>query len=153
MDRDTLFEEIRTKLREAQEDHVDDPWLYQDEDLIMACRSAIRNLRAIGISLTANLSLTGAFDVDPSEQEGVLIALKVVMDLLRGDLTQKLHKGEIGVSVRSVLDSYSTTEAAKGLAKAAAEYKLDYDSLLTIVLSNATDSASAVYGQQGTSVT
>lgn len=152
MDRDTLFEEIRTRLREVQEETVTDCWIYQDEDLIMATRSAIRHLRAMKVSLSFDLDLTGSFDTNPTETEGMLIALKVCADLLKGDLTKKFNNGELGVSIKSLLDSYSSTEGAKGFAKAAAGYMRDFESLLTIVLTDATDVASAVFGQQGTSI-
>lgn len=152
MDRDTLFEEIRTKLREAQEDTVSDPWLYTDEELIVAVRSAIRNLRAKKVTLSLDLGLDGTFDTDPTETQGVLLALKVVTDLLKGDLANKLARGELGVSVKSVLDTYSTTEAARGFKNIAAEFETEFRTLLSIVLTDATDSASGVFGQQGTSI-
>lgn len=151
MDIETLLEEIRTRLSEAQEDTCTDPWMYTEEDLIMAIRSAIRHIRVIGVTMLLDLDLSGAFDTDPSEIQGMLIATKVCADLLKGDLTNKLNRGELGVSVKSVLDSYSTTEAAKGFRDAAGKYMLDFDTLLTIVLANNADAASAVYGQQGTS--
>lgn len=151
MDKDTLFEEIRTRLREAQEDLCTDPWLYQDEDLIKSTRSAIRQLRALKISLPVDMDLSGIFTPDPTETQGVLIALKVCADLLKGDLAGKLNKGELGVSVKSVLDTYSSTEAARGMKEVANSYKMEFDALLTIVLTDATDAASAVFGQQGTS--
>ncbi len=151
MDRDILLEEIRTRLREAQEDCDLDPWIYQDEDLIMGIRSAIRHLRALKVTLALDLSLTGAFDTDPTETQGMLIALRVCSDLLRGDLSKKLSSGELGVSARSVVDSWSTIEASKGLKKASDSYKEDFDTLLTIVLSDGIDTASGVFGQQETS--
>lgn len=151
MDRDTLFEEIRTRLREVQEQTVTDVWLYQDEDLIMAVRSAIRQLRVIHVALEFDLDLTGAFDTDPTETQGMLLALKVVADLLKGDLTKKLNNGELGVSVKSLLDSYSSTEGAKGFAKAAESYAEEFKTLLTIVLSDNVDTATGTFGTQGTS--
>lgn len=151
MDQETLFEEIRTRLREAQADTVSDPWLYEDEDLIWSVRSAIRNLRALGVEMEFDMDVTGAFDTDPTELLGVLIALKVCSDLLRGDLTTKLQNGELGVNIRSVMDTYSTVESSRAFAKAAAAYTQDFDTLLTIVLTSGVDTASAVFGQQGTS--
>ena len=151
MDQETLFEEIRTRLREAQVNCVTDPWRYEDEDLILAVRSAIRHLRSLKVSLALDMDSSGTFDSNPTETQGMLIALKVCSDLLRGDLSKKLSNGELGVSVRSVLDAYSTTEGATGLAKSAGQYQKDFETLLAIVLTDGADPASAVFGQQGTS--
>lgn len=151
MDIDTLLEEIRTRLREAQEDTCTNPWLYQNEDLIKAIRSAIRHISVLGVPIPSDLDLSGTFTVDPTEVQGMLIALKVSADLLKGDLANKLNSGELGISVRSVVDSFSTTEASKGMQGIAKAYLRDFDTLLTIVIVNSTDVASAVFGQQGTS--
>lgn len=151
MDQETLFEEIRTRLREAQEDCVSDPWIYEDEDLVVSVRSAIRHLRSLGVSLDLSMNLSGVFDTDPTETQGMLIALKVASDLLLGDLTKKLNKGELGVSFKSVMDSYSSTEASRAFQNAGKAFAMDFKTLLTIVLTNNTDTASGVFGQQGTS--
>lgn len=151
MDKDELFEEIRTRLREAQEDICTDPWLYSNEDLIKAVRSAIKHLRVIGVTLILDMDLSGTFDTDPTETQGMLIALKVCADLLKGDLSHKLNEGSLGVSITSVMDTYNTNVGAVGLQSVAKAYKLEFNELLTIVLADATDTASAVFGQQGTS--
>jgi hypothetical protein len=151
MDQETLFEEVRTRLREAQADTVSSPWIYQDEDIIWATRSAIRNLRALGVTIELDMDSSGDFDTDPTELIGVLVALKICVDLLRGDLTNKLQMGELGVNIRSVVDSYSTVESARAFQKVADAYEKDFKTLLTIVLTNGVDAASTVFGQQGTS--
>lgn len=151
MDQETLFEEIRTRLREAQEDCVSDPWIYDDEDLIVGVRSALRHLRSLGVSLDLSMNMSGTFVTDPTETQGMLIALKVASDLLVGDLTKKLNKGELGVSFKSVMDTYSSTEASRAFQNSARAFERDFRTLLTIVLTNSADTASGVFGQQGTS--
>lgn len=127
------------------------PWLYTDEDLVLSTRSAIRHLRAIKLTLLFDMDNSGAFDTDPTETEGMLLALKVASDLLKGDLARKLNSGELGVSVKSVLDTFSTTEASRGFQKSASAYDMDFRTLLSIVFTDATDTASGVFGQQGLS--
>ena len=151
MDIDTLLEEIRTRLREAQEDTCTDPWTYTDEDLHLAIRSAIRHIKVLNVTMNFDLDLSGTFDTDPTLVQGMLVALKVCADLLRGDLTRKLQRGELGVSVKSVLDSYSTTEASKSFRATAETHQAQFDALLTIVLADNADTSSGVFGQQGTS--
>jgi len=151
MDIETLLEEIRTRLREAQEDCIADPWLYSDEELILAVRAAIRYLNVIGITVSAVLSLNGDFDTDPSLVQGMLLASKVAADLVLGDLTKKVNTGELGVNFRSVMDTYSTSEATRIMQGAADRYLQEFKTLLTIEMANSSDTASGVFGQQGTS--
>lgn len=153
MDKDELFEDIRTRLREAQENVCSSPWLYSDEDLVKATRAALRHLRSIGVTaLTMTMDLSGNFDAIPTEQQGVLISLKVCADLLNGDLAKKFNEGSLGVSISSVMDTYNTNVSATGFEKSAGEYTKQFDRLLTIILTDATDTASAVFGQQSTSI-
>lgn len=148
MTKSDLFEEIRNLLRDAQVNTVSNPWLYSDEELTFQVRSAIRHLTVKGISLSAVMSSVGALSPEPTTEQGLLIALYVVARLLSGDLVHKLLQGELGVSYKSGPDSIDTKGAASEFSKAADKYQMEYESLLTMSLTDTVDAGSSVFGDQ-----
>lgn len=148
MDKASLFEEIRTLLKEAQVNTVSKPWAYTDVDLTLQVRSAIRHLKAIGVpSLTAVMSPTGQLTTEPTDAQGVLIALYVVHNLLEGDLIHKLVEGELGVYWRAGPDIIDTKTAGGEFTKAANRLASRYETLLTIELTGAIDASASVFGE------
>lgn len=148
MTRAELFEEIRAALLEPQVGTVQFPYTYTDDDLIVQVRSALRRLRTIFSDLTAELSNVGVLDPEPTEEEGLLIALFVIMRLLRGDLQKRLRNGELGVYFRSGPDIIDTKDVARGFTQVASDYAADYETLLTAVISKKQSVGASVFGTQ-----
>jgi hypothetical protein len=82
------------------------------------------------------MDLEGDLSADLDDTIGVLVANRVAMTLLRGDMIQRVISGEFGVSFRMGSDLIDTKTVAiqfKGIADA---YEKEYRRILTIVLSN-----------------
>src|SRR3954471_2680622 len=93
-----IFEEIRTLLRDAQKElGITNPQTYDDSDLILQVRSALRQLSALGVTTNTVMAVDGTFTPDPTDQIGVLLALKSTSTLLRGDMISRVTSGEFGV--------------------------------------------------------
>jgi hypothetical protein len=135
MTKDEVFEEIRAALNEAQVNTVSKPWHYTDVDIVPQVRSALRNMRIIGIPTLADMDPSGDFTTEPTELEGVLIALFVANRLLSGDLMQKLLDGELGVIFKSGPDMMDTKMAAAGFQQSADKFMFRFDVLVAIALS------------------
>ena len=153
MDRDELFEEIRALLLEGQTvAGVVQPYRYDDTELIRQVRSSLRQLRVVGVSTEAEMTVDGTLDPEPTEAVGTLISYVVAARLLTGDMTQKLMEGELGVHFRAGRDVIDTKDAERGLQRVAVEYSLKADTMLTIVLSDQDGGANSVFGEQTTSL-
>ena len=148
MNIDEIFQEIRTPLKEAQENTVDDPWEYIDDDLLIYVQSALRQIRATGLVLESTIQEDGTLDPQPSEAQGVLISLHVADSVLSGDLTKKLRDGELGLMFRSASDVIDTKTAAIHFTKSSERIMSRFEILLTRLLSLETDATSAVFGEQ-----
>lgn len=146
-----LFEEIRALLREPQLSTPGDPWEYQDDDLVVQVRSALRHIIAKGVLTDVAMSKDGVLDPAPDEKVGMLLAYQVASALLSGDLTQMLLDGELGISFRSGPDQFDSKRAAITFKEIAGAYTDEADRLLTIVLSDQSGSGALVYGESTTS--
>lgn len=147
-----LFEEIRALLLEPQVNTVEDPWVYIDEDLEVQVRSALRRIKAIGVTTDAVMASDGTLDPEPTEAVGLLVAYSVVSSLLRGDLMQKLLEGELGVLWRAGGDMLDTKTGAREFSSAAGEYSDAAHALLTIILTDQDGGVESVYGEQTNSL-
>lgn len=148
-----LIEEVRSLLREAQLDTVSKPWHYTDVDFVPQIRSALRFLRTRGLAVAGVMDKDGTFSVEPAdEMEGSLIALFVAAKLVSGDLTQKLADGELGVIFKAGSDLIDTRSAAQSFSKTATEFYDQFQSLLTIALTNADGGLNSVFGGTATYV-
>lgn len=142
-----LIEEVRSLLNEAQLSTVEKPWHYTDVEFIPQIRSALRFLRTRGVATTGVMDKDGTFSTEPStEVEGALIALYVAEKLISGDLTQKLADGELGVIFKAGSDLIDTKVAAQSFSKAASGMADQFQTLLTIALSNADGGLNSVFG-------
>lgn len=151
MGQDELYEEIRALLFEAQVDTVDKPWHYHDDELTFQVRSALRYLRAVGVSTDAEVDVDGTFTTSPTETIGTLLAYIVASRLLNGDLIQKLLEGEIGIHFRAGRDVMDTKTAAHAFREKASQYKVEAEALMTIVLTDADGGAESIFGHGVTS--
>jgi hypothetical protein len=148
MTKDEIYEEIRSQLREAQEATVTTPWRYDDKDLVPQIRSALRYLRTVGLPVLAVMDTSGTFETDPTETEGLLIALRVVNRLLTGDLMRKLLDGELGVVFRTGSDLIDTKTASTVFESASSRSGEEFDRLLTIALANTDGGSRSIFGLQ-----
>ena len=135
MTKSEIFEEVRTLLREPQTDTISDPWTYSDDDLVLQIRSALRHLKAKGVSTTTTVSVEGVMDTEPSDAVGTLIALRVASVLLRGDMIRKLNSGELGMYFKAGPDIVDTKTVATNFKKIASEYEDEFEIMLVLALS------------------
>lgn len=145
------IEEIRALLREPQRDTVADPWNYRDLDLVVEIRSALRNLHVVGLAPTVTMDEAGVFGSDPTETEGVLIALFVAERLLSGDLIQKLIDGELGIYLNAGGDVIDTKTATIAFKDAATRIRDRFDTIISVGLATSAGGvpiAAAVFGCQ-----
>lgn len=147
MNKDEIYEEIRALLREPQVGTVENPWRYDDYDLEIMCKSALRNLRIKGIPVTSAFTHEGELEPIPSETEGVLIALFVASRLLTGDLTQKLMDGELGIYFKAGPDVIDTQTVARHFHTVADKYDREFRTMLTVALTNLDGGDANVYGK------
>jgi hypothetical protein len=146
MTRAELFEDIRALLREPQLNVSDTPWVYDDSELVIQVRAALRRLR--NLELTAiEMSSEGVFSEDPTEEEGLLLSYYVAAKLLSGDLVQKLQSGELGLVFRAGTDTIDTKTGAIHLKDAALVYQQEYQMMLTRALTPL-NRPSSVFGDQ-----
>lgn len=142
-----VIEEIRIKLREPQVATTGTAFLYDDYDLCLQLRSAIRNVRAKGIDPNVTISLDTLTMVgDLSDDHGMLLALYVVASLLEGDLTKKLQDGEFGIYWKEESSVIDTKQAATVFAATAKTHRVAFEALLTGLLSDGTNAANSVFG-------
>jgi hypothetical protein len=135
-----LFEEIRSMLSDAQRDlGITNPQTYEDSDLILLVRSALRQIQALGVTTTAAMALDGTLNPEPTNQMGVLLALKTASTLLRGDMISRVVSGEFGVLFSMGSDTIDTKTAAITFRHVADGFDEDFRTLLTIVLSDIID--------------
>lgn len=147
MDREELFEEIRELLRDIQEGTVEDAWEYSDEILIPQVRSALRHIRVRGVVTDAEMDREGDFTTEPTEDVGLLIALRVASRLLTGDLTTRLMDGELGTYFRAGPDIIDTRNVVQFFERSAKGLQEEYQELLTMLLSDVTDSAGTMFSE------
>lgn len=133
-----LLEEIRQRLREPQEETVSTPYLYSDDDLYFAIRSALRNLDALGVEIEATFTLDGDLVGELTTRQGILVSLWVAANLLRSDLTQKVRDGEMGVFWKEEQSVIDDRQAAAAFISAAKDLEDELRTLLTIALSTTT---------------
>lgn len=145
MDRDELFEEIRSLLLEPQQATVTNPWHYEDADLIPQIRSALRYLRVAGVNVSATMALDGTITGDLTETQGILLSTFVGERLILGDLIQKLADGELGSYFKAGSDVLDNRDAATYFTKVADTYRLDFQAVLSIALSNADGGTNSVF--------
>lgn len=150
---DELFEEIRTLLREAQQGTVAKPWNYTDVDLVVQVRSAFRYLRAVGymvnnVPFPTTMDQNGEMVGPLTDTEGVFTAHFVAARLISGDLLQKLLDGELGVSYKSGTDEINTNAAAKAFQDIAKDFREQFQTFMTIALTNSQDTTYSVFGDQ-----
>jgi len=148
MQKAEVYEEIRALLREPQVNTVTKPWNYRDEDIVPQIRSALRYLRT-GSGLAAvvgAMDATGTFAPEPTDMEGMLIALFVAHRLIGGDLTQKLAAGELGVLFKTGGDTIDTKQASSEFQKVASAYADRFNVMLAIALANQDGGSNSVIG-------
>jgi hypothetical protein len=142
-----IFEHVRTLLRDAQADlGIGETQFYTDDELVLHVRSALRHLIALGVPTTAVVVLGvtadavmttgGVLSPEPTDSVGVLIALKVVITLLRGDMIKRVTSGEFGVLFSMGNDTIDTKTAAIQFKNTADDFEEDYRNLLTLILSD-----------------
>lgn len=71
---------------------------------------------------------------EPSDYDGLLIALKASADLMAGDLTAKIREGALGVRFRTGVDEISTAEAGRIVAQLAQKHEKSFERLKTTKL-------------------
>jgi hypothetical protein len=135
MDIDEVLEQIHTLLRDPSEPTSTFQALYDDTDLLWQMPSALRSLRALGVDIATLMTDEDEFDVDPTERQGVLLALRVAAIMLRGELTRRVFSGAAGLLFRMGDDLIDTKTAAIEFGKMAASYDMEFNTLLTIELS------------------
>lgn len=143
---DEVREEIRSLIREPQLNVSANPWEYDNNDLIIQIRSALRRLRLYGIT-TATVDKDGTLTGTLDDVTGLLLASYVAFKLINGDLTQKLLDGELGLVFRAGTDMIDTKTATIHFREVASDYKDEYDALLAIALTSS-DGISQVFGEQ-----
>jgi hypothetical protein len=145
-----VYEEIRTLLREPQAATTENPWNYLDADLEPQVRSALRNMRNMGLTALSEVTFTGdplEFSRALTEAEGLMLSLFVAHRLLNGDLIQKLLEGELGIYLNAGGDVIDTKTATKAFKDAADDYKQQMTSLLAVALATGTNATAAfVFG-------
>lgn len=144
-----IFEEIRTRLKEPQQEIGAEVWRYDDVELIRQVRSSLRTLRALGVNTDAVMSEEGVLDPSPTDNVGMLIALDVCQRLLSGDLTQKLLDGEIGTYFRVGPDIIDTKTAMTAFQKHGQRLVDEFERLLVMVLADTND-GTAFFGEPTT---
>jgi hypothetical protein len=147
MTRDEIIAEIRAQMLEAQQNTVANPWNYADEDYYPHILSALRYIRVAGVATDAVWS-DSDFTTDPNEAEGLAIAFRVTAVMLRGDLTNKLLDGELGLYFRTATDIIDTKTAANSFAGIAGDLDEQFFVLLAKLLSEGTDTVIGVFGEQ-----
>lgn len=148
MDKEELYGEIRALLREPQTSTALQPWTYADRDFVPLVRSALRQLRVRGLTVTGAMDGTGEFTENPTEMEGMMIAYYVADHLLSGDLIAKLNDGELGVTFKSGSDLIDTKQAAKSFEKSASLFRDEFQTLLTIALTDGINATSSTFSSQ-----
>lgn len=151
MTRKEIYEEVRALLREPQIESVEDPYTYTDDELDVQLRSALRNLRSLGLPLRTQLLEEGVLAPQPSESQGVLLSLYIASGLLSGDLTQKLRDGDLGVYFRVGSDVIDMKTATTNFRQVSEKYRDRFEVLLTIALTDTVNASGSVFGGQGTS--
>lgn len=148
MNKAELFEETRALLREPQVGTVQQPFTYDDADLIPQFRSAFRRLSVIGIVPIHQgaMDIDGTLTQEPSDLVGITACLYVAARLLKADLVQKLLNGEMGLVFTSGPDTIDTTTVARQFANKADAYDLEYQGMLTIALSVDTNTTGLAFG-------
>lgn len=131
-----LFEHVRALLRDAQQDLGIAPQVYTDDELILHVRSALRHVKAIGVVTDAAMTTLGVLAPEPADDVGVLLALKIVITMLRGDMIQRVTSGEFGVLFSMGNDTIDTKTAAIQFKNTADDFEEDYRNLLTLILSD-----------------
>lgn len=132
-----IFEHVRSLLLDAQQNvGIDPTQVYTDDELILHVRSALRHVKAIGVPTDAVMTTLGVLSPEPADNVGLLIALKVVMTLLRGDMIQRVTSGEFGILFSMGNDTIDTKTAAIQFKNTADDFEEDYRNLLTIILSD-----------------
>jgi hypothetical protein len=140
-----LYEEIRALLREPQQATTSNPWNYTDTDFAPQVRSALRHMRAKGLTVVGVMDAAGQFSTAPTEREGMIIALFVADRLISGDLMQKLQDGELGVVFKTGSDLIDTKQAAREFSSTASAYRTEFQTLMAIALADGVNANSSVY--------
>lgn len=131
-----LFEHVRTLLRDAQQDvGIDPPQVYTDDELILQVRSALRQIKALGVTTDAAMTTLGVLSPEPTDVLGVLLSLRMVATLLRGDMIQRVTSGQFGVLFRMGNDTIDTKTAAIQFKNTANDFEAEFRTLMTIVMS------------------
>lgn len=131
-----LFEHVRALLRDAQKNAgINAPQTYADDDLVPQVRSALRHVVSLGITTDAAMSATGVLSPEPTDSVGVLLSLRVVAALLRGDMIQRVTSGEFGVLFSMGNDTIDTKTAAIQFKDTADGFEEEFRTLITIILS------------------
>jgi hypothetical protein len=142
-----LFEEIRVRLREPQVSSEEDPFLYTDDELVIHVRSALRWARVNRtISTDAEMAPDGTLLPEPSEEVGVLVALRVASQLLRSDMINRLNSGQMGIYFRAGDNIVDTKTVATNFKAAAQLYDAELESLVNVLLCDPTRSAGSFFG-------
>jgi hypothetical protein len=132
-----IIEDIRSRLNEFQVNTVDRPWAYRTEEFTPHMRSAIRQLRALGVVVAPTMDESGVLSDELTDTIGVLVSIIATIRLVRGDLLTKLRDGELGVIFRTGADLIDTKTAATRMENAATELDRDIDTLLAVAMASA----------------
>jgi hypothetical protein len=150
MNKAEVLEEIRTLLREPQVETVENPWNYGDLDLSPQVRSALRNMRTMGLAALDGVTYGGdpeEFSRPLTEPEGMMLSLFVAHRLLAGDLVQKLLEGELGIYLNAGGDVIDTKTATRAFREVADHYHARLESMIAVAVANdPQSSAAALYG-------
>jgi hypothetical protein len=135
MTKDEVFTHIRSLLREALDTlGAGVTLLYEDDVLLDQTKAALNYLIAVGVTTDTVVDSSDELTPEPSTRLGVLLALRVVAVLLRGDLTQRLLSGSMGMIFRMGNDLIDTKTAATQFKSIASDYSKEFISILTIEL-------------------
>jgi hypothetical protein len=133
-------------LREPQQNAgITAPQTYEDDDLILQSRSALRHLKARGVAIPSVMDTDGTLTPELDDTVGVLVALRVAAMLLRGDMVKRVMTGEMGFVFQMGSDTIDTKTAAIQFGQAASKYEDEFTTLLTIALT-ADDVSASVLG-------
>lgn len=131
-----LFEHVRTLLRDAQSViSINPPQVYSDDELTLYVRSALRHVKALGVSTDTVMSTLGALAPDPTDSVGILLALRVVVSLLRGDMIHRVTTGQFGIVFSMGNDTIDTKTAAIQFKDSSDEFEEEFRTLMTIIMS------------------
>jgi hypothetical protein len=109
---------------------------YSDRFLLTYAKSVNYHLNGIGVVTGVTVDeLTVEITPEPTDIIGLLIASATAVWLVKDDMTDRLSKGELGVSFSSGATAITSTQAARSLAGEADKLAEWHNLLLNVYLS------------------